>query len=134
MLVFYNILYIFMYVLVLCFFKKTLSSNLYFFSYMSPWWSFFYFFYFIIKYTQIKSEVQVSKKLIKSRKPEKKIIEKPNCEKNWLKFWKNQPVRFRFYNPETEKIEPKRKKTSQTKKTKPNRKKLSQTGLNQFLF
>jgi hypothetical protein len=29
---------------------------------------------------------KITKKLIKSRKSEKKITEKPNCEKNRLKF------------------------------------------------
>jgi hypothetical protein len=59
---------------------------------------------------------------------------------NCLKFWKNRPVRFWFYKPETEKTEP----NSNQKKTEPNRKKLSQikkpsqtkklsqTGLNRF--
>jgi hypothetical protein len=40
---------------------------------------------------------------------------------NRLKFKKNQPVRFRFYKPKTEKTKP-----------NPNRKKTSQTGLNRF--
>jgi hypothetical protein len=56
---------------------------------------------------------------------------------NWLKFLKNQPVRF--HKPETEKTEPKLKKPSQTEKIKPNRKKPNCTepepvGLNRFLF
>jgi len=42
-------------------------------------------------------------------------------KKNWLKFWKNQPVRFRFYKSETEQnraeLNPNKKKQ---KKTEPN--------------
>jgi hypothetical protein len=46
-------------------------------------------------------------------------------KKNRLKFLKNQPFRFRFYKPETEKIEPNPnwKKTELTEKP-------SQTGKN----
>ena len=55
-----------------------------------------------------------TEKPIKPRKLEKKKTEKPNREKNRLKFWKNRPVWF--YKPETEKTEP-----------NPNRKKMSQT-------
>jgi hypothetical protein len=51
----------------------------------------------------------VSKKTEKPRKPEKKLLKKPNREKNRLnrlKFWKNRPVRFWFCKYETEKTEP----------------------------
>jgi hypothetical protein len=78
----------------------------------------------------------VSKKTEKPRKPEKKLLKKPNREKNRLnrlKFWKNRPVRFGFgfinLKPKKPKrTEPKRKKPSQTgkkpsqnEKTEPNR-------------
>jgi hypothetical protein len=64
------------------------------------------------------------KKPIKPRKPEKNNRKNRTVKKNHLKFWKNRLIRFRFYNPETEKTEPNpnRKKT---------RKKPSQTGKNQ---
>jgi hypothetical protein len=70
-----------------------------------------------------------------------------NNRKNWivkknrLEFWKNQPVRFRFYKTETEKTElnPNRRKTepnwkkpSQNQKNRAKPKKLSQIGLNRF--
>ena len=42
---------------------------------------------------------------------------------NRLKFKKNQPVRLRFYNPETKKTEPNRTRTEKIEKTEPNRKK-----------
>jgi len=95
--------------------------------------------------------VGVSKKTekpIKPKKPEKKITEKKN-RLNRLIFWKNRPVRFRFYKQKTEKIElnrtePKPKKTepnraktgknrAKTEKTEPKPEKPSQTGLNWFL-
>jgi len=68
-------------------------------------------------------------KLIKPRKPEKKIIEKTEPKKKPIKILKKPAgsVRFRFYKQKTKKTEPK------PKKTKPNRKKPSQTGLNRFL-
>ena len=64
-------------------------------------------------------------------KIEEKKLKKPNHEKNRLKFWKNQPVRFDFgfislkpnrteLNPNKKKQKKNRAKT-QTEKTKPNR-------------
>jgi hypothetical protein len=44
---------------------------------------------------------------------------------NRLEFLKNQPVRFWFYKPETEKTKPNQ---TQTEKTEPNKKKPSQIG------
>jgi hypothetical protein len=46
------------------------------------------------------------KKPIKPRKPEKNNRKNRTMKKNHLKFWKNRPIRFRFYNPETKKTEP----------------------------
>jgi hypothetical protein len=46
------------------------------------------------------------KKPIKPRKPEKNNRKNRTVKKNHLKFWKNRPIRFRFYNPETKKTEP----------------------------
>jgi len=65
-------------------------------------------------------------KIKKPRKPEK------NNWKNWtvkknrlnrLEFFKNRPVRFWFYKPETKKTElnPNRKKTKKTSQTRKNR-------------
>ena len=66
-------------------------------------------------------------------KIEEKKLKKPNHEKNRLKFWKNQPVRFDFgfisLKPNRTQTEKNRKKTE----PKPKPKKPSQTGLNRFL-
>ena len=75
--------------------------------------------------------VGVSKKTEKPRK-QKKNQKNQTVKKNRLnrlKFWKNRPIRFRFYKPKTEKTEPNpnwKKNPSQTEKP-------SQTGLNWFL-
>jgi nuclear transport factor 2 (NTF2) superfamily protein len=63
--------------------------------------------------------IRMSKKTKKSIKPNKlkKKYKKTELWKNRLKFLKNRPVRF--YKPETEKTEPKQKKTEN--KTEPNR-------------
>jgi len=87
----------------------------------------------------------VSKKIrksIKSRKPEKKNNKKNRTEKkNRLNFWKNRPVRFRFYKQKTKKTKPNRTETdkkpsqtgpklSQTRKTEPKPRKPSQNRKN----
>jgi hypothetical protein len=61
--------------------------------------------------------VGVSKKTEKPRKQKKNRTVKNN-RLNRLKFWKNQPIRFRFYKPKTEKTEPNRTQTE--KKPEPN--------------
>jgi hypothetical protein len=79
----------------------------------------------------------------KTEKTGKKIIKKPNCEKNrlnQLKFLKNGPVWFSFgfislkpKKPNRTETEKNRKNPSQTcKKPSQTCKKPSQTGLNQF--
>jgi recombinational DNA repair ATPase RecF len=83
-------------------------------------------------------------------KIKKKNLKKPNHEKNWLKFWKNQLVRFGFdfISLKPNRTEPKPKKTekklsqNQAKpknRVKPvfilkNRTEPKQVDLNQFLF
>ena len=63
------------------------------------------------------------KKTEKLRKPEKKNNRKNRIVKNRLKFWKNRPVRFWFYKPETKKTKPnpnkKKKKKNRAKPKKP---------------
>jgi hypothetical protein len=51
-------------------------------------------------------------------------------KKNRLKFWKNRPVRFRFYKSKTEKTEP-NPNWKKPKKTEPNRK-IEKTESNRF--
>jgi len=65
--------------------------------------------------------VGVSEKTEKPRKQKKNRTVKNN-RLNRLKFWKNQPIRFRFYKPKTEKTEPNRTQTE--KKPEPNQAKL----------
>jgi len=86
----------------------------------------------------------VSKKIrksIKSRKPEKKNKKNRTEKKNRLNFWKNRPVRFRFYKQKTKKTKPNRTETdkkpsqtgpklSQTRKTEPKPRKPSQNRKN----
>jgi hypothetical protein len=75
-------------------------------------------------------QLEVSKKTKKPRKPKK-----PNHEKNRLKFWKNQPVRFGFGFISLKRKKPSQtsKKLSQNWKKQVRPKKPSQTDLNQFL-
>ena len=67
----------------------------------------------------------VGKKTEKPIKLKKNNWKNRTVKKNQLKFWKNRPVWFQFYKPETEKNRGKPKKPSQTEK--PN-----QAGLNLF--
>jgi len=59
----------------------------------------------------------------KIKKTRKKNNRKNRIVKNRLKFWKNRPVRFWFYKPETKKTEPnpnkKNKKKNRAKPKKP---------------
>jgi hypothetical protein len=57
-------------------------------------------------------------------KIEEKKLKKPNHEKNRLKFWKNQPVRFDFgfISLKPNRTEPKPKKTEKKPSQNPNRK------------
>jgi len=71
------------------------------------------------------SLLEVDKKTEKSIKLKKNNRKNQTVKKNQLKFWKNRPVWFRFYKPETEKNRGKPKKPSQTEKP-------SQAGLNLF--
>jgi hypothetical protein len=82
-----------------------------------------------------------AKKSIKPWKPEKNNWKNWIVKNNRLEFWKNQPVRFRFYKPKTEKTElnPNRRKTepnwkkpSKNRKNRAKQKKPSQIGLNRF--
>jgi len=64
----------------------------------------------------------------KTKKTEKNNRKNRTVKKNQLKFWKNRPVWFRFYKPETEKTKSE-KKPSQTGKNRVKIKlKPSQTG------
>jgi len=84
----------------------------------------------------------VGKKTEKPIKLKKNNWKNRTVKKNQLKFWKNRPVWFQFYKPETEKNRGKPKKPSQTepsrfepvlsKKIKPNRNQSVWTGFGFF--
>jgi len=59
-----------------------------------------------------------TEKPIKPRKPEKNNRKNRTVKKNRLNFWKNRPVRFRFFKPGTKKTElnPNRKNWAKPKK------------------
>jgi len=57
------------------------------------------------------------KKPIKLRKPKNNNQKHQTMKKNRLNFLKNRPVRFQFYKPEIEKIEPNRTQTEKNSLT-----------------
>jgi hypothetical protein len=59
-----------------------------------------------------------TEKPIKPRKPEKNNRKNRTVKKNRLNFWKNRPVRFRFFKPGTKKTElnPNRKNRAKPEK------------------
>jgi len=78
------------------------------------------------------SKLRVSKKIKKSRKPEKNNRKNRTVKKNLLKFWKNQPIRFSFGFRSLKPKKPNRTKPNPNRSSQTG-KKLSQTGLNRFL-
>jgi len=62
----------------------------------------------------------VFKKIKKPIKPEKNNRKNRTVKKNILNFWKNRPVRFRFFKPGTEKTElnPNRKNRAKPEKNR----------------